>query len=387
MENKYKVAFATGSRADYGIVRKYISMLNEDPSIDFSILATGALLDEKFGNAKTIVEEDGFRIAFECKVDNKSEKLSDTTNIMAFVLQEFGKFFEENKYDLLLILGDRYEIYSVAIAAAMNRIPILHMHGGEITLANYDEFIRHSITKMARFHFTSTEEYRKRVIQMGENPENVYYLGALGAENCKNIDMNHVDKRLLEFPEKKIFTVLFHPETLNAQSPLEQINELLLAINNYIEDYQFVFIGSNADTASDIITNRVQEYCKEKSNAHFFVNLHPDSYHYLVKNSLALIGNSSSGIIEVPSLGSFTINIGNRQAGRVRGNSVIDVICNCKAIDKAIVEVINIVNYAEIENPYYKKNSAILYYQTTKKILAQANKLDYKKFYDICYLK
>lgn len=387
MGNEYKVAFATGSRADYGIVRKYISMLNEDPSIDFSILATGALLDEKFGNAKTIVEEDGFRIAFECKVDNKSEKLSDTTNIMAFVLQEFGKFFEENKYDLLLILGDRYEIYSVAIAAAMNRIPILHMHGGEITLANYDEFIRHSITKMARFHFTSTEEYRKRIIQMGENPENVYYLGALGAENCKYIDMNHVDKRLIELPEKKIFTVLFHPETLNTQSPLEQINELLRAVNNYIDNFQFIFIGSNADTASDVISNRVQEYCKEKSNAHFYVNLHPDSYHYLVKKSLALIGNSSSGIIEVPSLNSFTINIGNRQAGRVRGNSVVDVICKYEDIDNAIADIIKIGNCIKIENPYYKENSAALYYQTTKKILTQVRNLKYKKFYDICYPK
>lgn len=383
MNKRYKIAFATGSRADYGIVRKYIAMLNEDPQIDFSILATGALIDEKFGNARKIVETDGFRIGFEFKVDNKSDKLSDTTNIMAAVLRAFGKHFEEEKYDLLILLGDRYEIYSVAIAAAMNRLPILHLHGGEATFANYDEFIRHAITKMSRFHFTATEEYRRRVIQLGEDPANVYNLGALGAENCLNIDMGNVDERLVAFPDKKTFTVLFHPETLNEHSPLDQINALLGAIDNFIDEYQFVFIGSNADTSSSVIKKRVEEYCKEKKNAQYFVNLHPDSYHYLVKKSLALIGNSSSGIIEVPSLGSFTINIGDRQAGRVRGNSVIDVECSVDAIKNAITSVFLGDERAELDNPYYKENSAKLYFETTKKLLQRLETIGYKEFYDL----
>ena len=383
MNKRYKIAFATGSRADYGIVRKYIAMLNEDSQIDFSILATGALLDEKFGNARRIVEADGFRIGYECKVDNKSNKLSDTTNIMAEVLREFGKHFEEVKYDLLILLGDRYEIYSVAIAAAMNRLPILHLHGGEATFANYDEFIRHAITKMSRFHFTATEEYRKRVIQLGENPADVFYLGALGAENCLSIEMKNVDVRLVALPEKKTFTVLFHPETLNETSPLNQINKLLAAIDKYIDDYQFVFIGSNADTASNVIMCRIEEYCGSQNNAHYFVNLHPDSYHYIVKKSLALIGNSSSGIIEVPSLGSFTINIGDRQAGRVRGNSVIDVKCETPAIENAIAKVIGGVGCANIVNPYYKENATVLYYETTRLILDRLSSLNYKEFYDL----
>lgn len=387
MNKRYKIAFATGSRADYGIVRKYIALLNEDPQIDFSILATGALLDEKFGNAKKIVEADGFRIGYECKVDNKSDKLSDTTNIMAEVLREFGKHFESEKYDLLILLGDRYEIYSVAIAAAMNRLPILHLHGGEATFANYDEFIRHAITKMSRFHFTATEEYRQRVIQLGENPADVFYLGALGAENCLSIDMKHVDEALLSLPEKKTFTVLFHPETLNEQSPLGQVNSVLAAIDDYLDDNQFVFIGSNADTSSNVIKRRVEEYCEGRKNAHYFVNLHPDSYHYIVKKSVALIGNSSSGIIEVPSLGSFTINIGDRQAGRVRGKSVIDVACEPEAIKNAIASVMSRNDYEAINNPYYKENSACLYYQTTKSLLARLECLGYKQFYDLGVLR
>ena len=158
---RYKVAFATGSRADYGIVRNYIAKLNKDPEIDFSILTTGALLASEFGSAIDIIEKDGFKVDFKDKVEQKVGRLHDTVHIMATVLDDFGKFFSDNRYDLLIILGDRYEIYSVSIAAAMHRIPILHIHGGELTIANYDEFIRHSITKMSHFHFTSTEVYRQ----------------------------------------------------------------------------------------------------------------------------------------------------------------------------------------------------------------------------------
>ena len=171
---KYKVAFATGSRADYGIVRNYISKLNHDSEVDFYILATGALLSAEFGNAIDIIEQDGFRIDYKDAVQVKMDSLDDTCCIMAKTLADFSGYFAKNKPDLLIILGDRYEIYSVAIAAAMHRIPILHLHGGELTLANYDEFIRHSITKMATWHFTSTLEYKLRVIQLGENPNNVY---------------------------------------------------------------------------------------------------------------------------------------------------------------------------------------------------------------------
>ena len=296
---QYKVAFATGSRADYGIVRNYIARLNEDPEIDFSILTTGALLSSEFGSAINIIEKDGFKVDFKDKVEQKVGHLYDTVHIMATVLDDFGKFFSEYRYDLLIILGDRYEIYSVSIAAAMHRIPILHIHGGELTVANYDEFIRHSITKMSHFHFTSTEEYRHRVIQMGEQPKNVYCLGALGAENCLCIDMKNVPKELRDIHNS--FVVLFHPETLNAVSPLEQISEVLQAVARYIENYTFLFIGSNADTHSDQITKTVKKFCDEHQNAMYYVNLHPDCYHHIVKQSIALIGNSSSGIIEVPS--------------------------------------------------------------------------------------
>lgn len=378
--NKYRVAFATGSRADYGIVRNYIAKLNADTEVDFCVLTTGALLISQFGSAVNVIEQDGFRIDYRNVIPQKMGSLHDTCHIMARTLDDFSLFFSEHKYDLLIILGDRYEIYSVSIAAAMHRIPILHLHGGELTVANYDEFIRHSITKMATWHITSTEEYRNRVIQLGEKPENVYYLGALGAENCMHINMKNVLAELHGLYNS--FVVLFHPETLNSVSPLEQVEEILEAIELYIKIYKFIFIGSNADTYADLITCRVKEFCNAHINCFFYTNLHPDSYHYAVQQSIALIGNSSSGIIEVPSLGSYTINIGDRQTGRVKSSSILDVRCNATAINGAIQYVIEHKDTPIIDTPYYKKNSAELYYQTTMNIL-RSSKQQYKEFYDI----
>lgn len=378
---KYKVAFATGSRADYGIVRNYIRRLNADPEIDFSLLVTGALLDEKFGGAIKIVEQDGFKVDHACKTNNKMDSLADTISTMATVLDDFGRYFQDNRYDLLIILGDRYEIFTLTIAAAMQRIPIVHLHGGEVTLANYDEFIRHSITKMSAYHITSTEEYRKRVIQLGENPENVFYLGALGAENSLSIDINNVPEELRDFSNG--FTVLFHPETLNAISPADQIEEVLKAVESYTNDYNFVFIGSNADTHSGQITRRVYEFCEQHERCYFYSNLHPDGYHHVVKQSISLIGNSSSGIIEVPSLGSYTINIGDRQTGRVKSTSILDVPCEAKAIGNAIEYTIAHKEEPITDTPYYKPNTAKNYYKVTKQILSNIDKLSYKEFYDI----
>lgn len=377
---KYKVAFATGSRADYGIVRNYLSLLEKDDEIDFSLLLTGALLDPKYGNELDVIYNDGFKIDAVIPLHLCVSKVSDTTNAMAEALSAFGIYFEVHKYDLLIILGDRYEMMSVAIAASMQRIKILHLHGGEITLGNYDEFIRHSITKMSNFHITSTEEYRKRVIQLGENPDNVACLGALGAENCLEINETNVTDEIKT--ARKGFTVLFHPETMTAASTLEQTNVLLSAIDWFIENYRFYFIGTNADTKSDDIRNTIKSYCKNHKNTCYADNLHPDAYHYLVKNSYALLGNSSSGIIEAPSLGTYTINIGDRQKGRVRGKSVIDVSCRTDVIVKAMDKVIS-NPLKEIDSPYYKADSAKQYYLFTKKMLSYIKKDSIKEFWNV----
>ena len=384
MSKKYTVAFATGSRADYGIMKNFLKLLDEDAEIKLNLLTTGALLDDEYGHQVDLIYKDGFHVDVEVKTKIDTHADVNIIHTMSQVQDAFADYFSKTKLDLLMILGDRYEMLSIAIAAAMQKVPILHIHGGEATFANYDEFIRHSITKMSLYHYTATEEYRRRVIQLGEQPKRVFYLGALGAENCLQIDLQNVPEDVVNLPERQDFVVLFHPETLSTADPLEQINHVLAAVEEHPE-YQYVFLGTNADTHSDIIRNRVKEFVGSKENVIYFENLHTDAYHYLLKHSIALIGNSSSGIIEAPSLGIYTINIGNRQDGRVRGNSVIDVPCDRQNISKALNKVLEVYENIQPVNPYYKENTAENYYKQTKELLGNLKEdvSEPKRFYDL----
>ena len=379
----YKVAYATGSRADYGIVKNYLKLLNQDQEIDFSVLVTGSHLENKFGHSVDIIKQDGFKIELEVPLNIENSSNANVIHCMSVALDSFGKYFEEQKYDLLIILGDRYEMMAVAIAAAMQRIPILHLHGGEVTYGNYDEFIRHSITKMSQYHFTSTEVYRRRVIQLGEDPKRVFYLGALGAENCCKIDEKKVVEKVKILLPHKYWVVAFHPETLTDIDVEHQVGEVLAALEKNNDGCDIIFMGTNADTKSDVIRSTWIDYVQQHNNAYYYENLNVDSFLYLVKNSIALIGNSSSGIIETPSLGRYTINIGDRQKGREHGNSVIDVVCNRAEIYHAMEEVKRKIDENEkITNPYYVKDTAENYYEKTKDILNEKPSV-LKEFFDI----
>lgn len=378
----FNIAYVTSSRADYGIVRNYLKLLHSDENVKLEIIVTGAILDKGYGESYHIIEEDGFNIVkkIDLKLNNTTNE--DVIKSMSIALKEFGEFFAKNKYDLVIILGDRYEMLSVATAAAMNKLKILHLHGGEITLGNYDEFIRHSITKMSWFHFTSTEEYKKRVIQLGEEPNRVYNTGAMGAENCQKIDLSNVDTDILNLEKQRYFVVLYHPETLTISKPKEQIEALLTVVLKYIKIYKFIFLGSNADTGAKEIRNKINEFVKQNENAIYFENVHPDAYHYLLKNSIALIGNSSSGIIEAPTLGCYTINIGDRQKGRTRGESITDVKCTELEIEQAVNKVLNLPQIHKFNNPYYKENASENAYNITLKLLREKQN-SIKDFFDI----
>lgn len=373
-----KVAYATGSRADYGIVRRYLNLLNENT--DFSILVTGSHLEDKFGMSVDNIKADGFKIGFQAPLHIDNSTTAGVIHSMSIAMDSFGRHFEENKYDLLIILGDRYEMMAVAIAAAMQRIPILHLHGGEATYGNYDEFIRHSITKMSTYHFASTEAYRWRIIQLGEEPSRVFNMGALGAENCQMINESAVDEHVKTLPDKKYFVIAFHPETLTTVSLKEQVQEVLKAIDSF-SDYEFVFMGTNADTGSDVIRQTWLSYAGSHKNVNYYENLNSDSYLYMVNHSLALVGNSSSGIIEAPSLGVCTVNIGHRQDGRVYGNSVFNVECISSEIAAAMKRAVAFQG-TEIENPYYQPDTAKRYYEKTIELLNKPQNT-VKRFYDV----
>lgn len=381
-----KLAYITGSRAEYGIMKRLLKKIYNSKEIELTIVATGMQVDKKYGNTYKVIEEDGFKIdkLIDIKIDNSDN--SKILNSMSICQSEFGKYFQEKKFDAVMILGDRYEIFSVAIAAAMHNIPLIHLHGGEKTLGNYDEFIRHAITKMSKLHLVSTEEYRKRVVQMGENPKSVFNIGALGAEN--SFEMSLPEKKELQnrfgSTKKDYFMVVFHPETVTDVSVESQIDELLGAIDNFKDKYDFIFIGSNSDTGSETIFNMVNDYTR-KNNFKFLTSVKPEEYLALIKYSKGLIGNSSSGLIEVPSLKIATINIGDRQKGRVRGESVIDV----QAKKHEIIEAIECSQSTSFKNmlkstinPYYQKEVMEEAYKIIKEFLNSDRLKEIKDFYD-----
>lgn len=382
MNRKYKVAYVSGSRADYGIVRRYLNYLKKDEQIDFSILVTGSHLEDAYGKSVENIREDGFVIEAEIPLSIHNSSNAEVLHSMAIGLDAFGEYFERHKYDLLIVLGDRYEIFAAAIAASIQKIPMLHLHGGETTYGNYDEFIRHSITKMSYYHFTSTQEYRKRVIQLGEAPERVFYMGALGAENCINIHLEKVEEKVLQLPEKQYFVIVFHPETLTGNSVRQQMEELLRGLESFPHRTEYVFMGTNADTQSDVIRREWIKYVEEHPNVHYIENMNADSFLYMVQHAIALIGNSSSGIIEAPSLGVYTINIGMRQAGRVRGGSVLDIACDAQELCNAMTTVYEQARHKlTFQNPYYLPDTANRYYIKTKELLALPVD-SCKEFYD-----
>lgn len=381
-----KILYVSGSRAEYGIMKRLLLKLYLDKNVDLSIIATGMHLNKRYGSTYKQIEEDGLPIEQKVNINVEGNDNQAIISSMALGMEKFGEIFSKEKYDCLILLGDRYEILPAAITAAINNIPIIHIHGGEKTLGNYDEFIRHSITKMSRFHIVSTEEYRNRVIQLGENPETVKNIGALGAENAslvKKLTKEELEKVVGNL-EKKYFVVLFHPETLTEKSTLEQVKELLKALDNFRDKYEYIFIGSNSDTGSENIEEKIKEYT-EKNKFRRFISLKPEEYQSLIKFSEGLIGNSSSGIIEVPSLKVPTINIGNRQLGRVKGESVIDCESTEEDIKQAIEKIIRKEfkeKIKESKNPYFTENTLEKYYD---EIINFVNNFEYnvKDFYDL----
>ncbi len=357
-----KLEIITGSRAEYGILRNLIKKLLTTDELEARVSVTGMHLEEKYGMTIDEIENDGIEIY---KTINSNMTNTDNNAIIdAFTttMQGYKQHLINDKPDAILILGDRFEIFSVATVASLLRIPIIHLHGGEKTEGNYDEFIRHSISKMATFHFAASEEFANRLIQLGEQPCRVRNVGALGVENVKNTPKLSLDEvkayTKLNVEEGNYFVVAFHPETLIENE--NQNQQLINVIKEYIGKYKFIFIGSNADTASDSIMDLTRKLVEENKDDAVLITSAPSNMYYsLIYHSIGFIGNSSSGLIEVPSLGKATVNIGDRQKGRMRGNSVIDVTNDEQSIKNGIEQLLSI-KASDIINPYEQENTSDL---------------------------
>jgi GDP/UDP-N,N'-diacetylbacillosamine 2-epimerase (hydrolysing) len=381
-----KICVITGTRAEYGLLFPLMKAIKEDNDFDLQIIVTGMHLSPEFGLTYKIIENEGFVINEKVEMLLSSDSEVGITKSTGLGMIGFADAFARLKPDLVILLGDRFEAFAAATAAFLAKIPIAHLHGGETTEGATDEALRHAITKMSYWHFTSTETYRKRVIQLGENPERVFNVGAIGLDNIKKIEL--ADKKWLiddlKFDIESLFLLItYHPVTLENNSAEEQFTELLTALDEF-KNLKFIFTKPNADANGRVIIRLIDEYVnKNKEKAIAFTSLGQKRYLSLMQFTAAVVGNSSSGIIEAPSFNIPTVNIGDRQKGRVSVESIINTQNDANSIKKGIEKAISSDFQAfckTIQNIYGDGN-------TTEKIieiLKQNSKVDLKKsFYDL----
>jgi UDP-N-acetylglucosamine 2-epimerase (non-hydrolysing)/GDP/UDP-N,N'-diacetylbacillosamine 2-epimerase (hydrolysing) len=322
-----KICVATGSRAEYGLLYWLMKEIQKDQELELQIIVTGMHLSPEFGMTFRIIEEDGFRINEKVEMLLSSDTPVGIAKSIGLGIIGFAEALERLKPDILVILGDRYEIFAAAQAAMLAKVPIAHIHGGETTMGAIDEAIRHSITKMAHFHFTAAEQYRKRIIQLGEIPERVMNYGTPGLDNVKRLSLLKKSsfERAISFELGDLsFLVTYHPETLGEKGSEETFNALLKAIDRF-PNAKVIFTKANADMAGRIINQKIDEYAERNPlRIKAFTSMGQLLYMSAIKNVDIVVGNSSSGLIEAPALNKPTVNIGIRQKGRLRANSIID---------------------------------------------------------------
>lgn len=383
-----KICVLTATRAEYGLLKPVIKKLSEDDYLDVKIVATGAHLSPDHGLTYKEIEKDGFLIDKKIEILLGSDTPSSISKSMGLAMIGFADYFLESRPDGLIVLGDRYEVLAVCCAATNAKIPIFHLCGGEATEGAIDEAIRHSITKMSYLHFTTTQAYKNRVIQLGESPERVFAVGATGVENIlsENLMLKSELEDSINFKLNQDYAVVtFHPVTLEESSAETQIKELLSALN-YFKDFKFIITKANADADGKIINRYLDDYAKKNKNNIVIDSLGSKRYLSALKYASFVIGNSSSGIVEVPSFKIPTVNIGDRQKGRIQAKSII----NCKPEKEDIISAIKkalstefLSDIKNCKNPYQGENSSYKIVSYIKEFFKN-NKIDLKKkFYDI----
>lgn len=381
-----KICFVTGTRAEYGLLSRLMRLVKEDKDLRLQVIATNMHLMPAYGETYKEIEKDGFTIDKKVYMHKPSDDAHGIISSMAEEMQGMNDALSELKPDILVLLGDRYEILVAAQVALIHRIPIAHIHGGEVTEGAFDDAIRHSVTKMSSLHFTSCEEYRLRVIQMGEQPSRVFDVGSLGVENIKAVPLMTKDEleASLDFKiDTQTILVTYHPVTLGGD-PAKDIREFLDALDQF-KDLKVIFTMPNSDTGRDAIALTVENYVEKHSNrAKAYTSLGLRRYLSTLQFVKAAVGNSSSGIIEVPSFGIPTLNIGDRQKGRLASKSVV----NCGTSKDEVIAGLKLCLSEEMqkaaktyENPYAKPDTANLIYQELKNVVLAG--LNLKTFYDL----
>jgi len=349
-----KVAAVSGSRADWSLLLPVLSAIREHPKLQLLLWVTGSHLEKRFGNTVQAIRETGFDIHAEVPLNLQTGSDLDTSQALAHAITGFAKTIEQQQPDLLLVLGDRYEIFGAVQAAALAKVPIAHIAGGDISEGAYDDAMRHAISKLSHLHFATNSPARERLVQMGEQPNQVILSGSPGIDAILATDLltpeqlgGQID---FEFQATNL-AVSFHPATLDTASPADQVAELLEALERIDPAIGLVFTGSNADTGGDVVNNAMRDFAADRPNSCFVQSLGSLRYYSLVSAVDLLVGNSSSGLYEAPSLNTPTLDIGIRQQGRLRGDSVKHVDNKAADIAAAISLLLDQPCH-HFENPY-----------------------------------
>lgn len=388
---KRKICIFTGTRAEYGLLKPLIDELIADKSIEVQLIISGMHLSPEFGLTYKEINLEGISKVEKVEILLSSDTPVAISKAMGLGMISYAEALDRLKPDLLVGLGDRFELFALASAALVQKVPLAHIHGGEVTLGAYDDAFRHSITKMAHLHFASTEIYRKRIIQLGENPRTVFNVGALGLDNIRKMKLlskKELENSLNFILDIPYFVVTFHPVTLEKITSEKQFKELLKALDEF-KSHKFIFTKANADNDGRIINNLIDEYvAKNNDRAAAFFSLGQLRYLSALKYAEMIIGNSSSGIIEMPFFKKPTINIGDRQKGRIFPKSVIQCEPNKKSIVEAMEKGLDDKFRKDINKKIsiYGSGSAA---NNIKKVLITTNltKLIKKNFYNIETIK
>lgn len=357
-----RICVVTGSRAEYGLLNRLIRMIADSPLTELKLIATNMHLSPLFGETYKEIEADGFTIDKKVPIleDTAPDNSEATLKAMSKAISGLSEAFSELKPDLVLILGDRYEILSAAIAAMIHKIPIAHIGGGNVTEGAYDDAIRHSITKMSHLHFVSTDVYRRRVIQLGELPERVFNVGSIGIENILRSPLmteEELEKSLNFKVNRSTLLVTYHPVTLSADNVEKDIDAFLSVLDER-KDLRIIFTMPNSDTGGHIIMEKINQFVQDHNDrACAFKSLGYKRYLSTMKYAGAVVGNSSSGVVEAPSFHIPTLDIGDRQKGRIAADSVYHCSPDAESI-KAGLSYIFSDEFQEVvkesKNPYEK---------------------------------
>jgi GDP/UDP-N,N'-diacetylbacillosamine 2-epimerase (hydrolysing) len=352
-----RICVVTGSRAEYGLLRWPMEAIRASPDLALQLIATGTHLSPEFGQTYREIEADGFHIDRKLEILLSSDSAAGVAKAMGLALIACADALEQLQPDLLLVLGDRFEIFAAVAAALVARIPVAHVHGGETTEGSFDDAMRHCITKMAQLHFVAAEEYRRRVIQLGEDPERVFLVGGLGAEGIRKVrllDRTQLQAALgIELGPRSLL-ITFHPATLDAESAVAQMTELLAALDT-LGETTLIFTLPNADTEGRALLAMVESYVAGRPHAHAFASLGQLRYLSCLQFVDAVVGNSSSGLTEAPSFRIGTLNVGDRQQGRLKALSVIDCSAERGAIAAGLTQLYSPAfraRLAAVTNPY-----------------------------------